>query len=61
MRRRVLIALVIAWSIAGVVPVAAAGNFDKATSLAKHAEALAKASIAQAKEQQEAWRAAEIR
>jgi hypothetical protein len=104
MCRRVLIALVIAWSIAGVVPLAAAGseaefksalaaaetankeagalknqwtttaqqlaaakqaaaagNFDKATSLAKHAEALAKASIAQAKEQQEAWRAAEIR
>jgi hypothetical protein len=40
---------------------AAAGDFDKATSLAKQAEALAKASIAQAKEQQDAWRAAEIR
>jgi hypothetical protein len=40
---------------------AASGDFDKATSLAKQAEALAKASIAQAKEQQEAWRAAAIR
>jgi multidrug resistance efflux pump len=40
---------------------AAAGDFDKATSLARQAEALAKASIAQAKEQQEAWRAGEIR
>jgi hypothetical protein len=40
---------------------AAAGDFDKAASLAKLAEALAKASIAQAKEQQEAWRATEIR
>jgi hypothetical protein len=40
---------------------ATGGDFDKATSLAKQAEALAKASIAQAKEQQEAWRAAEIR
>ena len=40
---------------------AAAGDFDKAVALAKLAEALAKASIAQAKEQQDAWRAAEIR
>jgi multidrug resistance efflux pump len=36
---------------------AAAGDFDTAVSDAKRAEALAKASIAQAKEQQEAWRA----
>ena len=40
---------------------AAAGNFDAAVSEAKQAEALAKASIAQAKEQQEAWRAAVVR
>lgn len=39
---------------------AAAGDFDTATGLANQAEALAKASIAQAKEQQEAWRAAII-
>jgi hypothetical protein len=36
---------------------AAAGDFDTAVSGAKRAEALAKASIAQAKEQQDAWRA----
>ena len=36
-------------------------DFDKAVALAKQAEALAKASIAQAKEQQDAWRAADIR
>jgi len=40
---------------------AAAGDFDAATSAAKKAEALAKASIAQAKDQQDAWRAAVIR
>lgn len=104
MRKRVLIPLAIAWSMAGVASVAAAGSeadfksalvaaeaankeagalknqwtttaqqlaaakqaaaagdFDKAAGLAKLAEALAKASVAQAKEQQEAWRAAEIR
>jgi hypothetical protein len=40
---------------------AAAGDFDAATNAAGQAEALAKASIAQAKEQREAWRAAVIR
>ena len=41
---------------------AAAGNdFDAAVKQAQQAEALAKASIAQAKEQQDAWRAAVIR
>jgi hypothetical protein len=40
---------------------AAASNFDTAVSEAKNAEALAKASIAQAKEQQSAWKAAVIR
>jgi hypothetical protein len=40
---------------------AAARDYDKAVALAKHAEALAKASIYQAKEQEEAWKAAVIR
>jgi hypothetical protein len=40
---------------------AAAGDFDTAVAQAKQAEALAKASIAQAKEQQTAWRAGVIR
>ena len=40
---------------------ATAGNFDKATELAKHAEALANASIAQANEQKKLWKNAEIR
>jgi hypothetical protein len=39
---------------------AAAGQYDAAVRLARHAEALAKASIAQAKEQNAAWRAAVI-
>ena len=50
-----------AQQLAAAKQAAAAGDFDKASSLAKQAEALAKASIAQAKEQQEAWRAVEIR
>jgi hypothetical protein len=40
---------------------AAAGDFDAAVAHAKEAEALAKASIAQAKEQQTAWKAGVIR
>ena len=40
---------------------ASAGDFAKATDLAKHAEALAKASIAQSKQQAKAWRRADIR
>jgi hypothetical protein len=41
---------------------AAAGNdFDSAVKQAQQAEALAKASIAQAKEQHDAWQAAVIR
>jgi hypothetical protein len=40
---------------------AAAGDFDTAVAQAKEAEALAKASVAQAKEQQDAWRAGVIR
>jgi hypothetical protein len=39
----------------------AANDFDTAVKEAQHAEALAKASIAQAKEQQDAWMAAVIR
>jgi hypothetical protein len=48
-------------ALAAAKKAAAAGDFDTAVSEAKHAEALAKASIAQAKEQQDAWRAAVIR
>jgi hypothetical protein len=48
-------------ALAAAKKAAAAGDFDSAVSEAKHAEALAKASIAQAKEQQDAWRAAVIR
>lgn len=40
---------------------AAAGNYDEAVKHAQHAEALANASIAQAKEQATAWRQAVIR
>lgn len=40
---------------------AVAGDFDNATALARHAEALAKASIAQSKEQAKVWKDAEIR
>ena len=40
---------------------AAAGDFDTAVSDAKQAEALAKASIVQAKEQESAWKLGVIR
>lgn len=40
---------------------AAAGDFDKAMALAKQAEALANASIAQSKEQAKVWNDADIR
>ena len=40
---------------------AAAGDFGTAIAQAREAEALAKASIAQAKEQQDAWKAGIIR
>ncbi len=40
---------------------AKAGKYDEAIALAKHAEALAEASIAQAKEQQAAWKDAVVR
>jgi hypothetical protein len=48
-------------ALAAARKAAAAGNFDAATDAAGQAEAMARASIAQAKEQQEAWRAAVIR
>jgi hypothetical protein len=47
-------------ALAAAKKAAAAGDFDTAVVEAKHAEALAKASIAQAKEQQSAWRAGVI-
>jgi hypothetical protein len=48
-------------ALAAAKKMAAVGSFDNATALAKQAEALAKASIAQAKEQQDAWKAGVIR
>jgi hypothetical protein len=39
----------------------AAGDFDTAVNQAQQAEALAKASVAQAKEQQDAWKVGIIR
>ncbi len=40
---------------------AAAGDYDRAVSLARQAEALAKASIEQSKREDQAWRNAVIR
>ncbi|HWX84157.1 MAG TPA: hypothetical protein VNZ48_11225 [Xanthobacteraceae bacterium] len=48
-------------ALAAAKKAAAAGNFDAAVTQAREAEALAKASIAQAKEQQTAWKAGVIR
>jgi hypothetical protein len=48
-------------ALAAAKKAAAAGDFDTAVAKARQAEALAKASIAQAKEQQSAWRAGVIR
>lgn len=50
-----------AQALAAAKKAAAAGNFDAAVSEARHAEALAKASIAQAKEQETTWRQGKIR
>jgi hypothetical protein len=44
-------------ALAAAKKAAAAGDFDTAVKNAKHAEALARASIAQAKEQETAWKA----
>jgi hypothetical protein len=48
-------------ALAAAKKAAAAGDFDAAVLQAQLAEALAKASIAQAKEQQTAWKAGVIR
>ncbi len=48
-------------ALAAAKKAAAANDFDTAVKQAQHAEALAKASIAQAKEQHDAWKAAVIR
>jgi hypothetical protein len=48
-------------ALAAAKKAAAAGDFDTAVAQAKEAEVLAKASIAQAKEQQSAWRVGVIR
>ncbi|HUD89702.1 MAG TPA: hypothetical protein VMR17_24860 [Xanthobacteraceae bacterium] len=48
-------------ALAAARKAAAAGDFDTAVAAAQRAEALAKASIAQAKEQETAWRAGVIR
>ena len=48
-------------ALAAAKKAAAAGDFDTAVAHAKEAEALAKASIAQAKEQHTAWKAGVIR
>jgi hypothetical protein len=47
--------------LAAAKKAAAANDFDTAVKQAQKAEAMAKASIAQAKEQDEAWKAAVIR
>jgi hypothetical protein len=48
-------------ALAAAQKAAAAGDFAAAVSTANNAKALAEASIAQAKEQQDAWKAAVIR
>jgi hypothetical protein len=48
-------------ALAAARKAAAANDFDNAVKQAQLAEALAKASIVQAKEQQDAWKAAVIR
>jgi hypothetical protein len=48
-------------ALAAAKKAASAGDFDTAVKEAQQAEALAKASIAQAKEQQDAWKAGVIR
>jgi hypothetical protein len=48
-------------ALAAAKKAAAAGDFDTAVDQAKQAEALAKASIAQSREQQDAWKVGVIR
>jgi hypothetical protein len=47
-------------TLAAAKKAAVAGDFDAAVKQANDAEALAKASVAQAKEQQDAWKAGVI-
>lgn len=47
-------------TLAAARKAAAAGDFAAATELARHAEALARASIAQARQEETAWKAAVI-
>ena len=48
-------------TLAAAKKAAEAGNFDQAIASSKEAEALAKASIYQARSEKEAWKALEIR
>jgi hypothetical protein len=48
-------------ALAAAKKAATAGDFDTGVKEAQQAEALAKSSIAQAKEQQDAWKAGAIR
>jgi hypothetical protein len=48
-------------TLANAKKAADAGNFDEAAALAQHAEALANASIAQAKDEETLWRDAVIK
>ena len=48
-------------ALAAAKKAAASGDFDSAVSQAKQAQALAKASVAQSKEQDTAWKAGVIR
>ena len=48
-------------ALAGARKAAGEGNFDHATDMAREAEALAKASVFQAKSEKEAWKNLEIR
>lgn len=50
-----------AQALAAAKKAAAAGKYDDAVREASHAEALAKASVAQAQEQTQNWRDAKIR
>ena len=52
---------VTATALADAKKAADAGDFDKAVTSAKEAEALAKASIFQAESEKDAWKALEIR
>jgi hypothetical protein len=48
-------------ALAAAKKAAESGDFDKAVAASREAEALAKASIFQAKSEKEAWKAMEIR